>query len=453
MKKIKLEGQISLFPPLVKRVKGILLNCRISSFYRFKYVFIATLLVSIRFLSSDALIAHAELKTKPVTLKEAINISLVNNLQLASARKKLGAVKADRIKASLIFPSNPELKTEIGRRESPSPEERHTDYSISLSQEFEVYGQRRKRIRVTDKNIEKVKYEIVDVERNIIANVKNSFYEALSSLEIVKLQSYVEEIFEKLWSATMERHKAGAISALELNSIKIRYGLAKQHLLVAKKNYQNSLLNLKVILGKPKDKPLTPHGDLAYKPLQVNLKDFLASAYKTRPDLKAIKLEGERALEEISLHKAEIIPNPDLSGFFTREEGTDDIVGGEISISIPIWDRKQSELKKARTAKDVANINIKNKYLEIQKEVEAAYRSFMAAKDGIAIYKDEIIPQVDESLRLNEISYKEGKINFVGFLTVESDLIDTRAAYLNALLDYNKAVVNLETVSGMKLQP
>jgi outer membrane protein TolC len=60
---------------------------------------------------------------------------------------------------------------------------------------------------------------------------------------------------------------------------------------------------------------------------------------------------------------------------------------------------------------------------------------------------------VDESLRLNEISYKEGKINFVGFLTVESDLIDTRAAYLNALLDYNKAIVNLETVSGMKLQP
>jgi cobalt-zinc-cadmium efflux system outer membrane protein len=178
----------------------------------------------------------------------------------------------------------------------------------------------------------------------------------------------------------------------------------------------------------------------------------LASAYRVRPDLKAMEFEKERAAEEISLRKAEIIPNPDLSGFFTREEGTDDIVGGEISISIPIWDRKQSELKKARTAKDVASINIKNKYLEIQKEVETAYRSFTAAKEGIVIYTDEIMPQVDESLKLNEISYKEGKINFIGFLTVQSDLIETRAAYLNALLDYNKAIVNLETVSGMKLQ-
>jgi cobalt-zinc-cadmium efflux system outer membrane protein len=420
----------------------------IVSVYNIKYVVIAILAFSVCVLSSDT--SMAQEKTEPVTLKEAVEVALKNNLQLAVARKKLETVKADRIKASLLLPSNPEVKTEIGARESSS--ERHTDYTIALSQEIEVYGQRRKRINVANKKIEKVKFEIADVERNVIANVKSSFYEVLTSLEIVKLQSYVEGIFKRLWNATMERYKAGAISALELNSIKIRYGLAKQQLLAAKKNNQNSLLNLKLLLGKSNDEPLSLKGDLAYQTLQVNLEDLLTSAYETRPDLKAMELEKERASQEISLRKAEKIPNPDLSGFFTREEGgADDIVGGGISISIPIWDRKQSELKKARTAKDVADINIKNKYLEIQKEVEAAYRSFMAAKEGILIYTDEIMPQVDENLKLNEISYKEGKINFIEFLTIQKDLLETRAAYLNALLDYNKAVVNLKTVSGMDL--
>ncbi|MFV1975091.1 MAG: TolC family protein, partial [Candidatus Scalindua sp.] len=106
-----------------------------------------------------------------------------------------------------------------------------------------------------------------------------------------------------------------------------------------------------------------------------------------------------------------------------------------------------------RTAKSTADINIRNRRLVIQKEAAAAYRTFMAAKGGIAIYTDEIIPQVDESLELNEISYKEGKINFIGFLTVQKTLLEARAAYLNALLDYNNAVINLETVSGMKLMP
>ncbi len=423
----------------------------IVSVYNIKYVVIAILAFSVCVLSSDT--SMAQEKTEPVTLKEAVEVALKNNLQLAVARKKLEIARAERIKSSLFLPSNPELESEIGRRDPSSPEEKHTDYSISLSQEFEIYGQRRKRIRVTDKNMEKVKYEIANVERNVIANVMINFNEALTSLEIVKLQSYAEDIFERLWSATSERYNAGAISVLELNSIRIKYGLAKEQSLVAKRNYQTNLLNLKLILGMPKDKQLTLHGDLVYKPLQVNLEDLLAFAYKTRPDLKAAKLEGERASQEIKLRKAEIIPNPNLSGFFTREEGTDDIIGGKVSIAIPIWDRKQSELKKARTAKDIAGINTNNKHLEIQKDVEVAYRSFTAARESIVIYTEEIMPQVDANLKLNEISYNEGEINFIEFLIVQSSLIETRKAYLNALLNYKKAVISLETASGKKLIP
>jgi cobalt-zinc-cadmium efflux system outer membrane protein len=254
-----------------------------------------------------------------------------------------------------------------------------------------------------------------------------------------------------LWDATRVRYNSGAISALELNSIKIGYGQARQQHLVAKSNYKNSLLNLKLLLSKPGDETLNIEGKLSYEKLQISLEDLMASAIKIRPDLKAIEIEKERASKEISLRKAEIVPNPSLGGFFAREERTDDIVGGFVSISIPVWDRKQSELKKARTAKGTANINIKNKQLEIQKEVETAYQTFMAAKGSIAIYTDEIIPQVDESLRLNEISYQEGNISFIEFLTLQKNLLETRAVYLNTLFDYNKAIIGIETVSGKNL--
>jgi cobalt-zinc-cadmium efflux system outer membrane protein len=84
--------------------------------------------------------------------------------------------------------------------------------------------------------------------------------------------------------------------------------------------------------------------------------------------------------------------------------------------------------------------------------VATAYRTFTAAKQGIAIYTDDIMPQVNENLKLNEISYKEGKINFVGFLMMQSDLIETQTTYLEALLSYNNAIVNLEAASGVQLK-
>ena len=422
-----------------------------------KYVTVVTLIVSVLLLVSNTSMAQIsdptrreKIEPQTFTLKECIEIAFENNLQLAVARNGLGAAEADRIKASLLFPSNPKVISKVGERDGPDGA-RTTDYMVRLSQEFQVFGQRRKRINVSNKLIERVKFEISDVERNVIAKVKSNFYETLTALEILKLREYVESIFEKLWDATRERYKAGAISALELNSINIGYGQARQQLLVAKSNYQNSLLDLKLLLGKPRDEALNIDGELSYEKLQIDLEDILASAYKIRPDLKAVEFEKERASQEISLRKAERVPNPSLSGFFSREERTDDIVGGFVSISIPVWDRKQSELKKARTAKTTASINIRNRRLVIQKEVAAAYRTFMAAQGGIAIYTEEIIPQVDESLELNEISYKEGKINFIGFLTMQKNLLETRAAYLNALLDYSNAIINLEKVSGTKL--
>ena len=419
--------------------------------HHIKYVTLVILLALMLFSTSHVSMGQEETKAETVTLKECITIAFENNLQLAAARNSLGTAEADRIKSSLLFPSNLKLNSIIGSRNAPSPTGRHTDYAFSLSQEFQVYGQRRKRIKVSDKMIERVTFEIADIERDVIATVKTNFYEALTALEIVKLREYVESIFQKLWDATRERYNAGAISVLELNSIHIGYGQASQQLLVAKSNYQNSLLNLKLLLGKPREEALHIEGKLSYEKLQTSIEDLLSSAYKTRPDLKAIGFEKERASHEISLRKAEIIPNPSVSGFFSREGGEEDIVGGQVSFSIPVWDRKQPELKRARTAKETASINIKKKRLEIQTEVETAYRTFMAVKGGIAIYTDEIMPQVDESLKLNEISYKEGAINFIEFLTVQKNLLATKAAYLQALLDYNSAIINLETVTGAKL--
>ncbi|MCP5005884.1 MAG: TolC family protein [Planctomycetes bacterium] len=408
-----------------------------------------TLLVS--FLDPGVSISQAVTKTNSFNLGECIRIAIENNLQIETARKKLGTAEADRIKASLLFPSNPRLNSRIGSRNSPSPAGRHTDYMISLSQEFQVYGQRKRRLSVSNKKIERVKYEIADVERHIISAVKMNYYEVLAAGEILALRKKGRHIFEKLWKATRERFNAGAISVLEFNSIKIGFGQARQRLLVAESNYQKSLMNMKLLLGKSDDREINIEGKLHFEKLQINKKNLLDSAFKTRPDLMAVELEKERATQEVSLRKVEIIPNPRLTGFFSREEGSDDIVGGQVSISIPVWDRKQSELKRAKSDKDTAVINKKYKQMQIQKEVETAYQTFTAAKDGIAIYTDDIIPEVDESLNLNEISYNEGNISFVEFLTMQKNFLEIRTAYLITLLDYNKAVTNLETVSGENL--
>ncbi len=135
-----------------------------------KYVTIITLIASILFFTpgiSMAKVSDTTLQegaeTKAVNLEECIKIAIENNLQIAAARKGLGVAEADRIKASLLFPSNPRVISRGGERDGPDGT-RTTDYMVRLSQEFQVFGQRRKRINVSNKLIERVKFEISDVE-------------------------------------------------------------------------------------------------------------------------------------------------------------------------------------------------------------------------------------------------------------------------------------------------
>jgi len=77
--------------------------------HNIKYVTIVTLIASLLFLASHVSIAQEETTVEAVNLEECIKTAIQNNLQLAASRNKLGATEADRIKASLLFPSNPKI--------------------------------------------------------------------------------------------------------------------------------------------------------------------------------------------------------------------------------------------------------------------------------------------------------------------------------------------------------
>ncbi|MFQ5957666.1 MAG: TolC family protein [Candidatus Brocadiales bacterium] len=180
--------------------------------------------------------------------------------------------------------------------------------------------------------------------------------------------------------------------------------------------------------------------------IQVEPHELIETALNHRPDLKALELEEERTNREINLIKSQRVPNPVLSGFMAREDGINRIVGGAVSIPFPIIDRKQAELQKARAKHDTALINIEGRVLQIRQELESAYQTFLSAQNGLGVY-EEILSEVEDSLELNELTYLEGKASFTEFLLLQNNLIEAKVSYLEALLGYYKALVELERVS------
>lgn len=88
--------------------------------------------------------------------------------------------------------------------------------------------------------------------------------------------------------------------------------------------------------------------------------------------------------------------------------------------------------------------------MEIKKELESAYQTFVSTQDGLKAYEG-IFSEIEDSLELNELTYKEGKEDFIGFLLLQNNLLEAKVSYFEALLNYYNALVELERVSFTKM--
>src|SRR5581483_8314342 len=95
------------------------------------------------------------------------------------------------------------------------------------------------------------------------------------------------------------------------------------------------------------------------------------TALERRPDLAALEREKAVTEAEVRLTRSERIPNIKAGPFYERDDK--DNIGGRISIPLPIFDRKQAELREALARKSAANINYLGLRQNIERSVRAAY--------------------------------------------------------------------------------
>lgn len=385
-----------------------------------------------------------------MTLEEAVDHAIKNNLELQAFRLEPGVAQGqlERAKLPLIF--NPVLEGSVVKKEkSPDPGSKDfTDYGIKLSQEFEIAGQRGVRIDVAQKELSRIDLEIKDRERTLAYDVKGAFARALAGKKREELTREAVKLKEDLLGFTRIKFQAGQVSGLEVNLAEVEVSKTKRELLLAIREYRENHLSLQRLVGMRPDEAFSAQGELSDNlpsvPDKENLKKLAASR---RPDIKAASIEIDRAASAQRLVNKLAIPNITLAGFYDRDEERN--VGG-ISLSVPLsfFDRKQAEKREALVRAEQARLNYTGLERTVEKEVEATYNDFSSAFDELSLFRGEILNKATENLNLINLAFKEGKIGFFDVRLAQKDTIDLQFAHLDALLRARLALNALENISG-----
>lgn len=389
----------------------------------------------------------------PLTVEETVQHAITHNPDLQALRLEEETANGRLEKALFLLINNPTVEGNVSKKDRPEEEGsgKFTNYGFKLSQEFEIAGQRSARIDIAEKELARVKSEIKDKERVLISDVKDAFTKVLALKKKSGLAREVVQLNEELLGYTKIKFQAGESSGLDVNLSEVELSKAKKELLLSEREYREALLALQGLLGLSPDMSFAVQGDLPSESPVLPDKEVLKAALSRRPDAKASAFEVEKTLSALKLATKGASPNITLSGFYDRDERRN-AVGIEMSIPLPLFDRKQAEKKEAYTKAEGAKIRSAGLKKAIDREVEVAFSNLSTAIEELSLFKKEIIAKAVENLNLLNLAFKEGKVGFFEVRFAQKDTIEAQFAYIEAQMRTQLALNAIEKAIGGALK-
>ena len=193
-----------------------------------------------------------------------------------------------------------------------------------------------------------------------------------------------------------------------------------------------------------------------------SLLDLKQLARGQRPDLKALEAEKRRGDADIILAQAEGVPNLTAGLFYSHERRTDatgtgeenvrdNLLGIRLSLPLPLFDHNQAGVQEARAKRSSTESRLLAAARNVEREVETAYASYLNSEKVLSLYKTNIIPQLEENLKLTQEAYRLGEVGILAVIQEQKKFFEVSDGYLTALHDRQTALVKLESAVATDL--
>ncbi|ACM19218.1 efflux pump, RND family, outer membrane protein [Geotalea daltonii FRC-32] len=397
-------------------------------------------------------------ETQKLALPQVIEISLQNNGDLKSFREEKGIRDAGKNRAGLLPNPTLELNGGTGALTGSSAE---NSLSLGISQEFLLAGKRHKRLVIAEQELAAYRWQLADRERALREEVKMAFYDAILAEQRLNLTDRSIALNRQLLDVTKERLAAGDIPELEMNLVKVELTRSEGTRIEVERALLQNRARLFTLMGLPAIESPAIAGNLDNDlPTAKSLVDLKQLALVKRPDLKVLEAEKSKGEADIALAKSEAIPNLTAGFTVTREattievggvEGkdTDYIVGVKLSIPIPVFDKNQAGIQEARAKRSTTDSRFTAATRRAEREVETAHASYLNADKILSLYKSNIIPQLEENLKLTQEAYRLGEVGILAVIQEQKKFFESNEAYLTALHSRQLALTKLEAAVGV----
>lgn len=394
--------------------------------------------------------------TLNITIKEAEEQFLKNNLSLLAGRFNIDHAKAEVITASLF--SNPEFGFEniLFNPETKKFFDMSYDggqYTGSISQLFVTAGKRNKNINLAKIGVQQSEYEFFDLLRTLKYSLRTDFYKIYYKEQSAKV--YQEEInsLSTTLAVFNQQYQKGNIAQNEVLRIQSQLYTLQTELNDLRDEIDDVQSEFKILIRAKPQCFILPNMELniTVKNVleEVPYRSLLDSAYANRYDLKIAKSAVEYSNLNLKLQHAMAIPDITVGLTFDKLGSTvRNYSGLGISIPLPLFNRNQGAIKQAKIAVKSSVNSLQQQKDQIESELD---NSFQSASRLERLY-NSFDPKFTENFThlIEEVvkNYQKKNISLLEFLDFY-DSYKTNTLQMNSLqLNRINSLEELNFVAG-----
>jgi len=404
------------------------------------------------FLSLKAAAQNMAGDTLKLTVKQAEDLFLKNNLQLIIQRYNIDNANAQVITARLF--NNPDFNYSNGIHSNDATEgPAYKDHSFGISQLFSTAGKRNKNIQLAKISVDQAKYQFFDLLRTLKFTLRNDFYTIYFQRQSAGVYNQEITSLSKALTVFKAQYAKGNVAEKEVLRIQSQlYTLqAEYNNLQAGTDTVES--ELKFLTKSPLNSTIQPVVDNTSASEKmvgaVSYQTLLDSAYANRYDLKLAKTTVDYNNVNLQLQKATAVPDVSLSLNYDRlgSYGTN-FLGAGIGFSLPFFNRNQGGIKQARIAIDQSKAQLQNQQDHIASDVAANYKSALRIENLYNSFDPSFKTDFTHLIREVLKNYEKRNISLLEFLDFY-DSYKTNTLQLNSLqLNRVTAQEQLNYVTG-----
>ncbi len=382
---------------------------------------------------------------KTLTEQEAIQHVLSRPVFAELTEGTVNVVLADGLRAGMW--DNPEIQYE---REQTFGATGTTQDSVTLTQNFDISGSRSLKAEAAEHHVQAVRHRAQTTKNELKAVVRRLFFELLASQQRVAAVHKSAENIRDALEIVSQREAAGDASAYDRQRLERELANTNLQLTLHQTAAHRAWVKLAAITDMSEvDGPPVLTGALL--PMVDSNGEMSNAQIENNPEILALNAEALAQANYVTAANRGWIPALTLGAGWTRMSAESARADGFIAVaglSLPIFDRKQDEEKKAEAEARIIRSRTEIIQTEYRADAQAYSTQLIHLSKAAVQFREETEKRSDSLVKTAKTGYAGHELGIIELLDAYRGASEDMLTTLDLELAARNAQIELDRLMG-----